>query len=72
MKNALVKNMITKHRGENPGYLMKKESQHMNNLPRCIMEGILIEREPGETILNCKSEWGRGKLVRSNPTVKRI
>ena len=61
--------------GVPPEYRMKSLRPSRTNLDREVAEGVLIEvaekAEPGR-LMNSKSEGGRSKLVRYQPTIRRI
>ena len=69
-KSPLYKHDIKNHSGvpREGRYEMDIVSRHKHNLGRLVSEGNLIleatEYLGQDKVLNSKSEWGRGKLVR--------
>ena len=63
-KNPLVKHKNNEHNGEIQPFTMKLISSHNSVLSRYVSESIYIDNFDKAHILNSKSEWGRGKLIR--------
>ena len=76
---VLGKHLVEHHGGADPGqhskFKMKSIGGSRTVLGRLVQEGTNINnvetKYPG-WIMNSKSEWGKGKLVRYEPTVTRI
>ena len=72
--------IIAKHTEEyhahtdKPHFIMKPINHPKTILQRLVLEGNLIleadKSKPG-SLMNGKSEWGRGKMVRFTPVVSR-
>ena len=69
-KSPLFKHDVTHHSGvfKRGRYEAEIVSTHMHNLGRLVTEGNMILEATNflgqERVLNSKSEWGRGKMVR--------
>ena len=79
-KGVLSKHLEEHHKQEDHDdpstlFTMKRISSHKTVLQRLVAEGVEIQntelKDPG-ILMNSKAEWGRGKLVRFEPTVQRI
>jgi hypothetical protein len=69
-KYALARHMRDVHSQDTPGtpeprFSMQLVSRHKTNLEKAVTEGVLIEKQDQNYLMNKKGEWGRGRgLIR--------